>query len=91
MRRCRCESEPAPVPMAAHVFPVCERGVTPGRFRETIMEILLHEAQNRTDHQYQTPRGITLLLLLCLVLLLVLWNHNIKRSSVPGPVPPTAY
>ncbi|XP_058243349.1 aromatase [Hemibagrus wyckioides] len=71
--------------MAAHVFPVCERGVKPVRFSETVMEIILHETQNRTDPRDENPRGMTLILLLCLVLLLALWNRNDKKSCVPGP------
>lgn len=79
------DSTPSPVPMAAHVFPVCERGVKPVRFSETVMEIILHEAQNGTDPRYENPSGMTLILLLCLVLLLALWNRNDKKSCVPGP------
>nr|AKK31591.1 cytochrome P450 aromatase [Tachysurus fulvidraco] len=71
--------------MAAHVFPVCERSMKPVLFSETVMEILLHKAQNGTNPRYENPRGITLLLLLCLVLLLAVWNRNDKRSCVPGP------
>ncbi|GAA6070327.1 aromatase, partial [Tachysurus ichikawai] len=71
--------------MAAHVFPACERSLKPVRFSETVMEILLHKAQNGTNPRYENPRGITLLLLLCLVLLLAVWNRNDKRSCVPGP------
>lgn len=72
------------VPMAAHVVPMCKCGVKPVRFSETIMEMLLHEARNGTDLQYENPHRTTLLLLLCLVLLLAVWNHNEKKCSIPG-------
>ncbi|XP_053479766.1 aromatase isoform X2 [Ictalurus furcatus] len=71
--------------MAAHVFPMCERSGKPVRFSETVMEILLREARNGTDPRYENPRGITLLLLLCLVLLLTVWNRHEKKCSIPGP------
>ncbi|XP_053355917.1 aromatase [Clarias gariepinus] len=72
--------------MAAHVLPVCECGVKPARFSQTVMEILLHEARNGTSPQQENPRGITLvLLLLCLVLLLAVWNRNEKKCCIPGP------
>nr|ADH29765.1 cytochrome P450 aromatase [Clarias gariepinus] len=72
--------------MAAHVLPVCECGVKPARFSQTVMEILLHGARNGTSPQQENPRGITLvLLLLCLVLLLAVWNRNEKKCCIPGP------
>lgn len=81
----------SPVPMAARVFPVCERGMKPVPVGENIMEILLHEARNGTNPQWENPRGITLLLLLCLVLLLAVWNRDDRKSSIPGPVSLTAH
>lgn len=78
------DSTRSPVPMAAHVFPMCERSRKPVHFSETVMEILLREARNGTDPRYENPRGITLLLLLCLVLLLTVWNRHEKKCSIPG-------
>ncbi|KAF5888913.1 cytochrome P450 aromatase, partial [Clarias magur] len=75
--------------MAAHVLPVCECGVKPARFSQTVMEMLLHETRNGTSRQQENPPGITillLLLLLCLVLLLAVWNRNEKKCCIPGPL-----
>nr|AAP83133.1 cytochrome P450 [Silurus meridionalis] len=71
--------------MAAHLFQMCERGVKPLRFSENVMEILLHETRNGTNPEPENPSGITLFLLLCLVLLLTVWNCFEKKNSVPGP------
>lgn len=72
------------VPMAAHMLPTCERGVKPVRFSESVMEVLLHEARNGTDPRYENPHRMTLFLLLCLVLLLTLWNRGEKTHNIPG-------
>nr|AID21725.1 cytochrome P450 aromatase [Heteropneustes fossilis] len=70
--------------MAAHIANKCECGRKPGLFSEQVMEILLREHRNGTNPFQENPTGITLLLL-CLVLLLAVWNHIGKKSCVPGP------
>ncbi|XP_062861075.1 aromatase [Trichomycterus rosablanca] len=76
--------------MAGETFQVCEGGVKSGvksvPLGEVVMEILWYEVRNSTQVQLENPRGITvLLLLLCLVLLLTVWNRVEKQSSLPGP------
>ncbi|KAI4881491.1 hypothetical protein NFI96_021818 [Prochilodus magdalenae] len=71
--------------MASELLPSRERALKPVRLSQAVMELFLEPARNGTTAQRDGVCETTAMLLVCVCMLVAVWNRTEKRPSIPGP------